>query len=206
MSMDVLLAPEALPFAIASLVVLLIGLVEIVGLLTVSSPSSILDSILPEQTEGNILGWLHLGKVPALVILVLAFGSFAIFGYMLQAISHTAFGRLIPATIAGVIAIPLAIAAVRTLGLAIGRLIPSDETSAVSELSLVGRLATITNGSAKPGMAAQARTRDKAGRVHFILVEPDVVTDSFGEGSQVLLVRKSGAFYRCIANPHPSLS
>jgi hypothetical protein len=27
----------------------------------------------------------------------------------------------------------------------------------------------------------------------------------FDEGAQILIVRKAGAFYRCIANPHPTL-
>jgi hypothetical protein len=54
-------------------------------------------------------------------------------------------------------------------------------------------------------LAAQARVRDGQGRTHYLMVEPDLDTDVFEEGSQVLMVRKVGAFYRCIANPHPGL-
>ena len=54
-------------------------------------------------------------------------------------------------------------------------------------------------------MAAQARVKDAHGRTHYLMVEPDVDDEVFEEGAQVLLVRKLGAFYRCIANPHPGL-
>ena len=58
---------------------------------------------------------------------------------------------------------------------------------------------------ARRGLAAQARVRDSLGRTHYLMVEPDLEADVFEEGTQVLIVRKVGAFYRCIANPHPGL-
>ena len=54
-------------------------------------------------------------------------------------------------------------------------------------------------------LAAQARVRDTHGRTHYLMVEPDVDDEVFDEGAQILIVRKVGAFYRCIANPHPAL-
>ena len=33
----------------------------------------------------------------------------------------------------------------------------------------------------------------------------DKMHEVFDEGAQILIVRKVGAFYRCIANPHPAL-
>ena len=61
------------------------------------------------------------------------------------------------------------------------------------------------SGAARRGLAAQARVRDSYGRTHYLMVEPDVDGDVFDEGMQVLIVQKAGAFYRCIANPHPNL-
>lgn len=94
---------------------------------------------------------------------------------------------------------------VRGLGALIAHIIPRDETSAVSEQSLVGRVAVISGGTARRGLAAQARVRDAHGRTHYVMVEPDVDDQTFGEGTPVLVVRKAGPFYRCIANPHPDL-
>jgi hypothetical protein len=59
--------------------------------------------------------------------------------------------------------------------------------------------------SPRRGLAAQARVRDAHGRVHYLMVEPDLDDEVFEEGAQILIVRKAGAFYRCIANPHPNL-
>jgi len=47
--------------------------------------------------------------------------------------------------------------------------------------------------------------RDAHGRMHYLMVEPDFDEEVFEEGAQILIVRKQGAFYRCIANPHPHL-
>lgn len=105
----------------------------------------------------------------------------------------------------GLLAVPAGMATVRGLGSLIAHIVPRDETSAVSEQSLVGRVGVIVGGSARRGLAAQARVRDSHGRSHYLMVEPDIDTDIFGEGTQVLIVRKAGAFYRCISNPHPTL-
>ena len=59
--------------------------------------------------------------------------------------------------------------------------------------------------ASRRGLAAQARVRDALGRSHYLMVEPDLDDEVFEEGAQVLIVRKAGAFFRCIANPHPGL-
>lgn len=60
--------------------------------------------------------------------------------------------------------------------------------------NLVGRLATISTGNARPGFSAQARVRDEFGQLYYVQVEPE-----YGElelQSQVLLIsRKSNSHY-----------
>jgi hypothetical protein len=82
---------------------------------------------------------------------------------------------------------------------------PSDESSVVSELGFIGRACVITQGIARHGMAAQAKVRDMHGRSHYVMVEPDLAGETFEEGAAVLLVKKDGAKYRGIKNPHPEL-
>lgn len=207
--MNLFTAPETLPFGIAFALIVAIGLIEGFGMLVSLSPSNLLDHLLPD-IDGDtgldrVLGWLHIGKVPSLVLLLLFLAGYTLFGYALQMVVHGLLGSYMPGWIAGLVAVPPAMATVRGLGALIAHIIPRDETSAVSELSLVGRAGTVSAGIARRGLAAQARVRDSHGRTHYLMVEPDVDDEVFEEGAQVLIVRKAGAFYRCIANPHPTL-
>lgn len=207
--MSLFTAAETLPFGIAFALIVGIALLEGFGMLVSLSPSNLFDHLLPEfhgdHGLDRVLGWLHIGKVPSLVLLVLFLTGYAIFGYGIQLVAHGLFGTYLPAWLAGIIAIPSGMATVRGLGSLVAHIIPKDETSAVSETTLIGRTAVVTAGTARRGLAAQARVRDGTGRTHYLMVEPDMDDDVFQEGVQILLVRKSGAFYRAIVNPHPTL-
>jgi hypothetical protein len=214
-------ASETAPFGIAVALIVAIALLEGFGMMLSLSPSNLLDNMLagadgahgghgdvalhPEGALDRVLGWLHLGKVPSLVLLVLFLAGYAIFGYALQLVVHGLFGAYLPGWIAALVALPPGMVTVRGLGALVAHIIPRDETSAVSELTLIGRVGVITAGHARQGVAAQARVRDRHGRVHYLMVEPDIDNEVLEEGAQILIVRKIGAFYRCIANPHPTL-
>lgn len=207
--MSLFTAAQNLPFAIGFALIVGIALFEGLGMLISMSPSNYLDDLLPEIDGDSgldrVLGWLHIGKVPALVLLLLFLCGYTLFGYSLQVVAHGLFGNYLPAWVAGIVAVPAGMATVRGLGSLIAHIIPRDETSAISEQSLVGRVGVIVSGGARRGMAAQARVKDSLGRSHYLMVEPDIDDEVFDEGAQVLIIRKVGAFYRCIANPHPTL-
>ncbi|HEY1129865.1 MAG TPA: YqiJ family protein [Roseateles sp.] len=207
--MNLFTSPETLPFGVAVALIVAIALLEGLGMLIALSPSNLIDSWLPEHAAetglDRVLGWLHLGRVPALVLLLLFLLGYALFGYALQKVAFNLFGSFIPAWIAGLLAVPPGLTTVRGLGSLIAHIIPRDESSAVSEQSLVGRAGSVSAGTARRGLAAQARVRDAHGRTHYLMVEPDLDEEVFEEGAQILIVRKQGAFYRCIANPHPHL-
>lgn len=202
-------APETWPFGVAFALIVGIALIEGLGMLVSLSPSNWLDDLLPD-IDGDtgldrVLGWLYIGKVPSLVLLVLFLTGYAIFGYSLQKVAHGLLGGYLPVWLAGLVAVAPGMATVRSLGSLIAHIIPRDETSAVSEMSLIGRPGVVSAGAARRGLAAQARVRDAHGRTHYLMVEPDLDDEVFDEGAQILIVRKIGAFYRCIANPHPGL-
>ena len=202
-------APETWPFGVAFALIVGIALIEGLGMLVSLSPSNWLDDLLPD-IDGDtgldrVLGWLYIGKVPSLVLLVLFLMGYAIFGYSLQKVAHGLLGGYLPVWLAGLVAVAPGMATVRSLGALIAHIIPRDETSAVSEMSLIGRHGIVSAGAARRGLAAQARVRDAHGRTHYLMVEPDLDDEVFDEGAQILIVRKAGAFYRCIANPHPGL-
>ena len=91
-------------------------------------------------------------------------------------------------------------------GGAVAKVMPKEETSAVSLNSLVGRVATITLGTASPGKPAQGKVRDEHGLEHYVMIEPDIADAAFEQGSEVLLVRSEGAKFFAIANTHAALS
>lgn len=205
--MEILTTPQTWPFGSALALMVALAVIEGAGLLLASSPSSWLDGLLPDPPEGvdGPLGWLHLGKVPMLVILMLFLAGFAVTGYAVQAIWHSIAGSWLPTWIAVVPALFGGLSTVSALGALLARLNIGDETSAVSELSLIGRAGVVVRGTAKAGLAAEAKVRDHQGKVNYVMVVPDVDDQTFSEGAAVLLVKKTGAQYRCIANPHPEL-
>lgn len=59
--------------------------------------------------------------------------------------------------------------------------------------NLIGRLATICNGNARPESTAQARVRDEYGQLHYVQVRSE-----FGEiemHSQIILIRMRESYY-----------
>ncbi|MFM2329077.1 MAG: hypothetical protein RLZZ494_1180 [Pseudomonadota bacterium] len=207
--MNLFTAPETWPFGVGFALIVGLALIEGLGMLIALSPSSVVDHWLPDFHADSALdqwlGWLHVGKVPALVLLLLFLTGYTVFGYSLQLVAQGLWGAYLPAWLAGTLAVPAGLATVRSLGALIAHIIPRDESSAVSDQTLLGRVGVISGGVARRGLAAQARVRDSLGRTHYLMVEPDLEADVFEEGTQVLIVRKVGAFYRCIVNPHPGL-
>ena len=200
-------AVETWPFSAALLLMLGLLIIEGSGLLFGSSPSAWLDGLMPDMPDSveGPLGWLHLGQVPFLILLGIFLTGFSLSGYAIQAFSNTLLGYLLPASLAAVPATFAGMATVSGIGGLLARVMPGDETSAVSELSLVGRAGVVVQGIARQGSAAQMRLRDMHGRTHYVLVEPDLADETFEEGAAVLLVKKSGARYMGIRNPHPEL-
>ena len=93
----------------------------------------------------------------------------------------------------------------RVGGALVARIMPKDESSAVSEDSLVGRAGVVIVGTARLGEPAQVRLRDTHGQTHYVMAEPDSQDETFPSGTAVLLVMRIGARYRAIRNPHPEL-
>lgn len=205
--MMLLSAAENLPFNVALLILLGLAVLEGVGALAAFSPSALFDHLLPESPDGlhGALGWLHVGKVPLLVLLILFLFGFAVGGYLIQMLAHGIFGGYLPALLASVPAVFIGLTTLRGLGAAVAYLIPKDESSAVSENSLIGRAGVVITGTARSGMAAEVRVRDIHQHAHYLMLEPDFPEEEFPQGTEVLIVKKIGAIYRGIRNPHPAL-
>jgi len=223
---DILSAPETLPFTSALAVMLIIALLEGVAVVFGAGLSNMIDSLLPDMDADidldmdldmdadiqpsipgdgagpfvETLAWLRFGKVPALVLLVIFLTSFGLIGLIIQQLTHTMTGAMLPGLIVSVPAFAGALPVVRVMGGVIARIIPKDETDAVSANTFIGRVATLTLGNAKSGTPARAKVRDAHGKSHYILVEPDGADETFSQGQEVLLVKRAGSRFLAIEN------
>lgn len=210
--MDLFLAPESWPFTVAALLLVAIAVIEGLALLVGMSLSGWLDHFVPDAMHGvegvsdSWLGWLHIGKVPILVLLVILLTAFAIIGYILNALVYGTLGFYPPVPVSAVAAFLGALPVVRMSGETIARLIPRDETTAVGFESLVGRVAVVVNGTARAGYPAEARVKNEHGQTLYVRVEPDGEGLQLGAGESVLLVKQiAGSRFLAIANPRPDI-
>lgn len=218
--LEFITAPQNLAFSVALTLMLGIALLEGVTALFGAALSGLLDSILPDlefdmdlsdveaqspNALSRVLGWLRVGKVPVLILLVIFLTGFGLIGLGIQSITQNAIGFLLPGYIASIPAVILALPIVRVLGGVIGFIMPNDETEAVSQDSFIGRIASITLGSAKEGNPAEAKIKDQYGTTHYIMVEPDNVDDELDKTTPILIVKKEGHIFKVIRNENENL-
>lgn len=189
-------------FSAALIVLAGIGVLELIALQMGSSVSSLVDGAIGEVPDGGGLAWLHVGRLPFLVVLVVLLTSFSVLGFLIQGVVSAIFGGELHLMIASPMALIGALPATRVTGSALARLMPRDETSAISSASFVGRTATLTAGEARPGRAAEARFQDEYGQTHYVMVEPGAEYPNLLAGERVLLIRElSAGRYQAIVNP-----
>jgi Protein of unknown function (DUF1449) len=212
--MGELVAPGNAPFLVAICVMVILGALEGVSLLIGGGISHHFDSLFAShlsdathvQASEGFLGWLHVGRAPILVLVIIFLMGFAIGGLLLQWAMAGLIGRPLPPSVASVVAAACALPIVRSLGGLIARYIPKDESSAVSEDSFIGRIALLTAETAIAARPGQAKLTDEHGMTHYVLVEPDGPDIAFSRGDVVLIVsRASGSLFRAIHNPRPDL-
>jgi membrane protein implicated in regulation of membrane protease activity len=220
--LDFVSAGSNLPFTIALLMMLILAALEVLGFLFGLSAHGFLDGFFDADHDmhaGHVdgselvtvslvdrfMGWLHFGKVPVLILFAVFLVSFGIGGYLLQGTLWAFTGMLLPWWIAAPAVLPLTLPCIRVFGGALARVLPKDETQSVSQTGLIGRMATVVLGTARSGSPAQAKVRDEHGQMHYVMLEPDDVADTFSAGDSVLLISHSGATYRAIRDTNPAL-
>lgn len=154
----------------------------------------------------EVLTWLRIGQVPFLVWLATFLTAFGLFGLLIQTLAHSLWGDWLVTWIAVPLAFLGMLPFARGTVALLARVLPKDETTAVSEKTFVGRVAVITLGTASPGSPAQAKLRDEYGQSHYVMVEPSDEYESFISGTSVLLVQKHGAVFSAVRNPTEALT
>jgi len=179
---------ELMPFHLSVLALILLSMAETFGYYIGLRPSTFLKKISPDWLIESPLLQVKFSKVLIFVFLLLNF-SFA--GYFLQ-LSIFASKQIFAAWYyvvlpALVIAIFFTVFMIHCLDQVI------KPKVALNQVDLLGRLATVSSGNARPGFSAQARVRDENGQLHYIQVEPE-----FGElefQSQIILIRFRKSHY-----------
>jgi len=136
---------------------------------------------------GTVFDWLNAGRVPVLVLLMAAIGSFAVFGLAIQIVAMHVVGPL-PTPIAAGLAIAAAIPSTRWTSQVVARIVPRDETYAVGNADLVGRTGVVTLGPVEAKSAGRAKVQDKYGNWHFPRVRPARADLVIPQGATILVV------------------
>jgi len=199
---DFLLAEFNTGFTIALGIVLAIAIMEGLGVIIGLSIVNLVDQLSPFDIDVDIdtdissggltslVGWLYLDRMPLLVWLILLLSGFAIAGYSVNYFTINLFGTPFNSVIVYCAAIILAIAMTRLTGGPISRLMPQNESSAISNTSFAGKIARITVGTARIGSPAEAMLSDEFKQKHYVLVAPDQADIEFKQGQEVVLVEK----------------
>jgi len=154
----------------------------------------------------QILGWLCVGKVPVLVLLIVFLTAFGLAGFIIQGVVRGILGVSLPAVIAVAPALFAAIPMTRVAALTLAKIMPKEQTEAVSQKHFIGKVATIIRGEASKGGPAEAKLTDSFGQTHYVLIEPDDETETFQQGTDVIIVKQTGSFYQAILNTSAALS
>lgn len=209
--------PELFPFTVALIILMAIALLEGLGLLFGAAMSSMLDAIIPDidlDVDANvsshgvltkILGWMNVGKVPVLIILVSFLASFGISGYLLQGLMYSVMNVYLPSIIAILLALVLSIPFTRSFTSLLAKVMPKDESSAISTDTFIGKTAVIVIGKATKGSPAEAKLIDQHGQVHYMMLEPKTVGVEFNQGEIVIISKENNSGFYAIKNNNQNL-
>ncbi|UPK07331.1 OB-fold-containig protein [Bradyrhizobium sp. 170] len=202
---DILLAPDVRPFAVAAAIMLALGGIELLATLVGFSISELVGKeVTVEADYGNGLGglflWINAGRLPLLILIILALGVFAIAGFFLQGLSHGA-GLSVPTPIAALAAAACSIPVIRVTSRGIARIIPRDETYAVEEADFIGHVAEVSIGPLDQGLPGRVRLKDVFGNWHSLVARASPESTPLPVGASVLLVDRDAKSFIAISAP-----
>jgi hypothetical protein len=201
---DILLAPDVRPFAIAAAIMVALGGIELLTTLVGFSIGELIGNHAVEADSHNGLGglflWINAGRLPLLILIILALGVFSIEGFLLQGVAHMV-GTAVPIAIAALAAAAGSIPVIRTTSRGLSRIIPRDETYAVSESDFVGKVAVVSIGPLDQGLPGRVRLKDVFGNWHSVAARASPDSEALAVGASVLLVDRDAKSFIAISAP-----
>lgn len=195
--------PSFTPFAISSYVLAVLLSLELLMILTGLGGSSFLDDFLPDIPEppadvlslSAALYYFGIGQVPALMLVTIFSAFFSISGLIIQSLSINILGFPLPVWIAVAISIPSTLLFSRPVSMALGRVINSKKGHAPSTNSLIGRVATITDGTSTFTSSAAAQVRGPDDSLLDIYVKCAMENDQIAKGETGTIISYVDGFY-----------
>jgi hypothetical protein len=202
---DILLAPDVRPFAIAAAIMVTLGVIEMLTTLVGFSFGQFLgqDASVDTGSHHGLDGlflWINAGRLPLLMLIILALGIFSIEGFLLQGIAHM-IGTTVPVAIAAVAAAAGSLPVIRSTSRGLARIIPRDETYAVSDADFVGKVALVSVGPLDQGLPGRVRLKDVFGNWHTIAARASPDSEALPVGASVLLVDRDAKSFIAISAP-----
>ena len=211
--MDVF-AADTLFFSAAIGLAMTLAATELIGLVLGMSPSAFISKQFKFPAGGNaepevvarrrFFGRLSFTHLPIFMVLALLLTVFGLLGLLEQWSATHFFGLALHPLVAAVPAAVVALAVCNCAGRALVRMKQANALGKPQNINFVGRIATLTSGSATVGRPARARLVDLDGKVHHVLVEPDDVSQTLTEGTEVIVMRQAGSILRVATHPGPS--
>jgi hypothetical protein len=202
---DILLAPDVRPFAVAAAIMLALGGIELLAMLVGFSIGELFGKeVAVDVDSGDGLGglflWINAGRLPLLILFILALGAFSIAGFFLQGVAHGV-GISVPAWIAALAAAAGSIPMIRVTSRGIGRIIPRDETYAVDAADFIGHVAEVSIGPLDQGLPGRVRLKDVFGNWHSLVARASPESTPLPVGASVLLVDRDAKSFIAISAP-----
>ena len=195
------------PFSVSLLVLVGIVVVEILLLLVGTHFFGLLDDLVPdfhadldhdgghELTFGKMLHFIGFGRVPFVMVLMSFLATFGLAGYLVQWATISFVGRPLDYLGAVPLAVALSIPATGRICAVLARVLPKEQTSAVSVSTFVGRTAVVRYGTATAALPASATVLDEHGRKHFIHIKAESESTDLAEGETILIVGNLDGFF-----------
>jgi hypothetical protein len=202
---DILLAPDVRPFAISAAIMVTLGGIELLTMIVGFSISELIGKDFALETEshsaiGGLFLWINAGRLPLLILLILALGVFAIAGFLLQAVAHS-IGTAVPVALAALAAFAISLPAIRVTSRGIARIIPRDETYVVDEADFIGHVAEVSIGPLDQGLPGRVRLKDVFGNWHSLVARASPESTPLPVGASVLLVDRDAKCFIAISAP-----
>jgi len=197
---DHFMQPEVRPFAIAALMIALVGGLEVAGMIVGMSFSELFGHAFDfghgsnDSGVAQALSWINVGSVPLMICILLALGIFSMAGFLIQDLARLVAAPM-PAAAAGVLAAAISVPLLRGATRYAAHLVPQDESYAVGLSDLVGRVGEVSIGPLDDGLPGRVRVKDVHGNWHMVTASAAPDSPPIEKGTSVLLVdRKDGRF------------
>ena len=197
-------------FSISIMIVFIIGTLEIILTLVGFSLSAAFDNIfdIPETPESDVYTFSELfscinkGRVPLIMLFLTFLIVFGIIGLIIQKYTFILTGSQLSQIIVVPISFIISLPIIRYFSVFLVKIMPRDETTAISRDLFIGNIATITIGEAKKDKPAEAKFKDEFGETHYIMVEP-LENKSFKAGETVFISsKKDNSTFYVVSDPN----